>query len=82
MGIDLDANRNLEGDLLMKTFILASLLALTAASGVVAVAQPAAANTPVRTPERVDPIHPTKIYTGPRPICQCVGYPRPNPAGN
>ena len=39
----------------MKTFILALMLTLTAVSGVVAAAQPAAANTPTRTPERVDP---------------------------
>ena len=38
----------------MKTFILAAVLAFTAVSGAAITVQPAAANTPVRTPERVD----------------------------
>ena len=50
----------------MKTFILASLLALTAVSGVVVASQSAAAGGLAKL----------------KPICQCVGYPRPNPAGN
>ena len=66
----------------MKTLILTAMLALTAVSGVVVTSQSAAANTPTRTPERVEPIHPAKIYTGSRPMCQCIGIQRPNPAGN
>ena len=59
----------------MKTFILASLLALTAMSGVVAASQSAAANTP-----KAPPVHVSGHAIANPPYCACVGGPGKRPA--
>ena len=57
----------------MKTFILAAL-ALAAVSGAAFTAEPAAANTPVRTPERVERpmLRPSPVSHTNRIIKECL----------